>query len=125
MIRQHPEATVEVHPGVFVSNRATDDWEPDPEVGGESHTLVREPDAYAGMTRYDVAPEPTPWTLPERETFLILEGAARIEIAGGPTLELGAGDMASLPKGTVTTWHITAPFQEMWFFGRPYDVEPE
>jgi uncharacterized cupin superfamily protein len=125
MIRQHPEATMEVHPGVFVSSTSTDRWEADPEVGGESHTLVREPDAYGGMTRYDVAPEPTPWRLPERETFLILEGGARIEVADGPTLELKAGDMASMPKGAVTTWHITAPFKEIWFFGRAYEADAE
>ena len=112
---------MEVHPGVFVSNVSTDDWAADPEVGGESHTLVRDTDVYAGMTRYRDRPDATPWTLPERETFLILEGAARIEIEGGPTLEVGVGDMASLPKGAVTTWHVTAPFKEIWFFGRPYE----
>jgi uncharacterized cupin superfamily protein len=117
------ETAMEVHPGVFVSNIATDDWESDPEVGGESHTLVRDEGAYAGMTRYRERPDETPWTLPERETFLILEGGARIEIAGGPTLDVGVGDMASLPKGAVTTWHVTAPFKEIWFFGRPYDVD--
>jgi hypothetical protein len=22
----------------------------------------------------------------------------------------------------VTTWHLTVPFKELWFFGRPYEV---
>ena len=44
----------------------------------------------------------------------MLEGAVRIEIEGGPTLELKPGDMASLPKGAVTRWHLTLPFKEMW-----------
>ena len=43
-------------------------------------------------------------------------------IEDGPTLELKVGDMASLPKGAVTTWHLTLPFQEIWFFGRPYEM---
>ena len=32
---------MEVHQGVFVSNVATEDWQPDPEVGGgaEEHVL--------------------------------------------------------------------------------------
>jgi uncharacterized cupin superfamily protein len=120
--RRRREAAMEVHPGVFVSNIATDDWETDPEVGGESHTLVRDEGAYAGMTRYRDRPDATPWTPPERETFLILEGSARIEIEGGPTLEMGVGDMASFPKGAVTTWHVTAPFKEIWFFARPYEL---
>jgi hypothetical protein len=33
--------------------------------------------------------------------------------------------MASLPKGAVTTWHLTLPFKELWFFGRAYDVAGE
>jgi uncharacterized cupin superfamily protein len=115
---------MEVHPGVFVSSIGTDDWEPDPEVGGEEHILVREDDAFAGMSRYREHPDGVAWTLPVRETLLILEGSARIEIAGGPTLELQVGDMASLPKGSVTTWNVTVPFKEIWFFGRPYDADP-
>ena len=114
---------MEVHPGVFVSKTSTDEWEPDPEVGGELHVLARADDVFAGMTRYRERPEAVAWALPERETFLILEGAARIEIEGGPTLDLGVGDMASIPKGAVTTWHVTTPFKEIWFFGQPYEAE--
>jgi uncharacterized cupin superfamily protein len=38
----------------------------------------------------------------------------RIEMAEGQPMELGVGDMFSLPPGVETTWHITAPFKEMW-----------
>jgi uncharacterized cupin superfamily protein len=44
----------------------------------------------------------------------VLEGGARIEIDGGPRLDLGPCDMASLPKGAVTRWQLTLPFKEMW-----------
>jgi uncharacterized cupin superfamily protein len=116
---------MEVHPGVFVSNVATNEWRPDPEVGGEMHVLVEEETAYVGMSRFRDVADPEPWILPEREALLILEGAARIQIEGGPTLELGVGDMASLPKGALTTWHLTVPFKEIWFFGRPYEMTSE
>src|SRR5882672_4919138 len=99
---------------MLVSNVMTDDWRPDPVVGGEMHVLVEEETAYAGMSRFTKDANTGPWTLPERETVLILEGAVRIEIDGGPTLELNVGDMASLPKGAVTTWHMTLPFREIW-----------
>ena len=112
---------MEVHLGVFVSSTSTDDWEPDPEVGGEVHVLIGEEGAYAGMSRYRTRPDGVAWPLPERETLLILEGSARIEIEGVPTLELQVGDMASIPKGAVTTWHFTVPFKEIWFFARPWD----
>jgi uncharacterized cupin superfamily protein len=50
--------------------------------------------------------------------------SARIDIKHGPTITLRAGDLASLPKGAVTTWHLTLPFKELWFFGRPYEMAP-
>ena len=43
---------------------------------------------------------------------------------GGPTLQVAVGDIASLPKGAVTPWHLTLPLQEVWFFGRPYERAP-
>lgn len=113
---------MEVHPGLFVSNVMTDDWLADPEVGGEMHVLVEDETAYAGLSRFTKTADLRSWTLPERETVLILEGSARIEIEGGPSLDLKVGDMASLPKGAVTSWHLTLPFRELWFFGRPYEA---
>lgn len=77
------------------------------------------------MSRFGDVADPEPWTLPERETLLVLEGAARIEIEDGPTIRLQVGDLAWLPKGAVTTWHLTLPFKELWFFGRPYEMAPQ
>jgi uncharacterized cupin superfamily protein len=28
--------------------------------------------------------------------------------------ELAAGDIASLPAGVATTWHVATPFKEFW-----------
>lgn len=114
---------MEVHPGVYVSSTSTEEWEPDPEVGGEVHVLIDQEGAYVGMSRELKSRVGDPWTLPERETLLVLEGSARIEIAGGPTLELRVGDIASIPKGAVATWTVTAPFKEIWFFARPLDQD--
>jgi uncharacterized cupin superfamily protein len=109
---------MEVHPGVFVSNVATEDWQPDPEVGGgaEEHVLFATETMRAGLTRFsqDADPHPPVWTLPATEVLLVLEGEARIEIEDGPLLELKPGDMACLPEGAVTTWHLTVPFKEIW-----------
>ncbi len=58
--------------------------------------------------------EPVTYTPPKRETLLVLEGTARVEIAGGPTLELAPGVIASIPAGSETMWHITPPFKEFW-----------
>ena len=77
------------------------------------------------MSRFTIEFGSEPWTLPEREVLLVLEGAARIEIEGGPTLDLKVGDMASIPKGAVTRWQLQLPYKEMWFFARPYEMAAE
>ena len=106
---------MEVKPGVFVSNESTSDWEPDPEVGGEVHVLCDADGVQAGLSRLREKPaQPIAFKSDKRETIIILEGAVRIEIAGSATLELKKGDIASLPGGVETRWHVTAPFKEMW-----------
>ena len=110
---------------VFVSTIASDDWKPDPETGGEMHVLFEGEGAYVGMTRFLDVADVGPLTLPARESFLILEGAARVEIAGGPTLELTVGGMASIPEGATVTWHLDLPFKEIWFFDRAYEMAAE
>ncbi len=104
--------------GVFVSRVATEHFSPDPDVPGtEQHVLYQDADLSAGMSRVTSAGDPIIWTLPKREVLLVLEGTARIEIQDGPTLHLGIGDMATLPSGATTTWHVTAPFREFWVLG--------
>jgi uncharacterized cupin superfamily protein len=109
---------MEIHPGVFLSSAQTHDWEADPEVGGEMHILCHADGIEAGMSRFADASEPIVWTLPARETLFVLEGRARIEVKDGPTLELEPGDLASLPEGAETTWHLTCPFREFWIVNR-------
>ena len=110
---------MEVHPGIFVSNLDAADWQPDPDVGGEMHVLIDDSDGYAGMSRFVEARVVGPWTVPLRETFVVLEGAARLEIEGAPPVELAVGSMASIPAGSVATWHLTQlPYKELWFFAR-------
>jgi len=111
---------MEPYPGVFVTNAATGKWEPDPEVPGSvMHELVQADGLHAGMTRFTEVDGPVPWTPQQREVALILEGSVRIELADGGTLELGVGDLFSLPPGRETTWHITTPFKEMWVLATP------
>ena len=110
---------MEPYPGVFVSSVSAEAWEPDPEVGGEMHVLCRGHGAESGLSRFSEATGPVRWTLPGRETLLVLEGAARIEMDDGPVLDLTAGDIASLPAGARTTWYLTTPFREFWVIADP------
>jgi len=107
---------MEPYPGVFVTNAASDDdWYSDPEVPGSlMHELVHADGLHAGLSKFAEVDGPITWTPETREVALILEGSARIDVADGGTLELGVGDLFSLPPGVETTWHITTPFKEMW-----------
>jgi len=44
----------------------------------------------------------------------VLAGTAKVEIKDGPTLELKAGDLLSLPKGSTTTWSVSDDYKEFW-----------
>jgi uncharacterized cupin superfamily protein len=106
---------MEPFPGVFVRQAATDAWEPDPEVpGSEMGELVHADGVHAGVTRFTSVDGPVPWTPEQREVAMVLEGSVRIEISGQGELDLGPGDLFSLPPGVPTTWHVTTPFKEMW-----------
>jgi uncharacterized cupin superfamily protein len=106
---------MEPHPGVFVTSSTPDEWGPDPEVPGSAmHELVHADGLHAGLSRFTEVNGPVSWTPETREVALILEGSVRIELAVGASLELGVGDLVSLPPGVETTWHITTPFKEMW-----------
>jgi len=106
-------------PRVFASHTSTDQWEPDVDVGdnGLMHVLCLEGRHEAGLTRLDEADGSIVWIPPERESFLVLEGSVHIEIEGAPSIDVATGGFASLPKGAVTTWHITTPFREFWVMG--------
>ena len=107
---------MEVGPGVFVTAASTDEWRPHANPAGEIHVLCSGVGLRAGLWRSvpGVTPEHMQWTAPSREVKLVLEGTSRIEINDGPTLELKAGDIASLPKGASATWSFSADYKEMW-----------
>ncbi|OGO55522.1 MAG: hypothetical protein A2V84_03420 [Chloroflexi bacterium RBG_16_70_13] len=108
---------MEIAPGIHVSTSSTDDWVADPEVPGtEMHELVRADGVWAGLTRMSAVVAPIEFTPEQRETVYVIEGRARIEFAGGAVIDLGPGDLASLPPGVATTWHISVPYREMWVF---------
>jgi uncharacterized cupin superfamily protein len=52
------------------------------------------------------------------ETFVVLHGRARIDVAGGATIEVGPGDVVRLDAGAATTWTVTTPLRKV------YLVEP-
>jgi uncharacterized cupin superfamily protein len=106
---------MEVRPGMHVARGSTTEWVSDPEVpGSEMHELVHEASMWAGMTRIDDAPESMRWTPEQREVFVVLEGSVRIEFPDGGDVTVAVGDIATIPAGMTTTWHVATPFKEAW-----------
>jgi len=107
---------MELDTGVYLSSVRAEDWEPDDDPPGEVHMLVETDHLEAGLWRpaAGVTPETVAWSPPAREVIVVLKGEARIEIEGGPALELSAGSVASLPKGAKARWQCTADFVEFW-----------
>jgi uncharacterized protein len=104
--------------GVFVTRVDSEEFEPDEEVGGFTHMLFEDGETMAGIWKpgSDIGSWPKVEELHARETIVVLQGSVQIEIEDGPTLDLGPGDMASMPKGSVTTWHPSADFKEIWAY---------
>jgi uncharacterized cupin superfamily protein len=61
-------------------------------------------------------PPATPHEFPFDETIYVVEGAMRIEIEGGETLELAEGDTASFNKGAKVAWTIHRPVTEFFVY---------
>jgi uncharacterized cupin superfamily protein len=48
------------------------------------------------------------------EVFVVLSGSATVEVADGPILELGPGDVGLLPAGARTTWTIHETLRKIY-----------
>ena len=48
------------------------------------------------------------------ELFVVLRGRATIEIDGGPTLEIGPGDVGLLHAGDRTTWRVQEDLRKIY-----------
>jgi len=48
------------------------------------------------------------------EAFVVLTGRATIEVEGGPTLEVGPGDLGLLPAGARTTWTVHETLRKVY-----------
>lgn len=48
------------------------------------------------------------------EIFVVLTGRATIEVAAGPTLEVGPGDVGVLEAGAQTTWTVHEDLRKIY-----------
>jgi len=62
-------------------------------------------------------PSEFPWSYPEKETCLILEGEARVTTPDGQTISFGAGDLVTFEAGLECTWKIKKAIRKRYKFG--------
>jgi len=48
------------------------------------------------------------------ELFVVLSGRATIEVEGGPTVEVGPGDLCVLEAGARTTWRVRETLRKVF-----------
>jgi uncharacterized cupin superfamily protein len=94
-------------------------WQPcitaDGRTIGEAEWLRRRTDPGSSHTAmvWRCGPTSFDYQFPGDESFVVLSGAVRIELAEeGEVVELRAGDIASFPKGTRSTWTILEPIEK-------------
>ena len=51
------------------------------------------------------------------EVFVVLAGRATIDVKGGPTLEVGPGDIGFLAGGASTEWTVHETFRKFYVVG--------
>jgi hypothetical protein len=80
---------MEVHPGVFVSNVATEEWQADPEIGGgaEEHVLFDTGTMRAGLSRFtkDADQQPPTWSCPPPRCSSCLKVRHGSKLRTGPS----------------------------------------
>ena len=55
------------------------------------------------------------WKYEEEETCFVREGRVRVR-AGKDTVEFGAGDLVTFPKGLSCTWEVLEPVRKVYTF---------
>jgi uncharacterized cupin superfamily protein len=52
------------------------------------------------------------------EIFVVLRGRATIDVDGGPTLQVGPGDVGVLEAGAKTTWTVHDDLRKIYIIGQ-------
>ena len=105
--------------GHIQSTIGTGDYEPfmvGDKQAGEVHWLTQTNSSgqamYSGLWRCE--PMTFEYEFPGDEIFHVLQGDLRVEITGGDTVTLKAGDIASFDKGMKSTWTIQSSFKKFF-----------
>jgi uncharacterized cupin superfamily protein len=92
-------------------------WEDDDETPGQVAMLVDSPTVQAGLWRPGPSGvHPFEVELQHTEIILVVSGAGRLEVDGGPPLELTPGRAVRIDVGAHTRWTVGPDFAELWLY---------
>jgi uncharacterized cupin superfamily protein len=92
-------------------------WGDDDETPGLVAMLVDSPTVQAGLWRPGPSGlGPFEVDLQHTEIVLVISGSARLEVNGGPPLELTRGRAARIEAGSHTRWTVEPDFAELWIY---------
>lgn len=118
-------------PSASIDSTELEPWQPegvtilDGEPRGRGYVLYEDwgEDGVVVTGIFACEPATTRYRLEQRETIHVLEGQVRIELDSGDAVELGPGDIATLPAGHMSTWTFRTPFKEFFVLsGGPVGV---
>jgi uncharacterized cupin superfamily protein len=81
------------------------EWVIEGDPQGSAVILWRSEDGKQCMGIWECTPGLFNWTHTD-ETATIVKGRVTVNLDGGKTLELAAGDVAFFPEGTQSQWHV-------------------
>jgi len=58
-----------------------------------------------------------PWEYSDKETCLIISGAAEVVAEDGSKISFGVEDLVTFEQGLKCTWNITKPIKKYYKFG--------
>ena len=71
----------------------------------------------AGWSPWECEPSSFPWEYDERETAYVLEGRVTVSTSDGESVEIGAGDLVTFPKGLQCRWTVHEKIRKVYRFG--------
>ena len=70
----------------------------------------------AGLSTWSKEVSVFDWEYDATETCYVLEGEVKVTTPEGETVEFGAGDLVTFPRGLKCTWEVRKPIRKHYRF---------
>ena len=88
------------------------DWEMTPEFGGGEHIFYQSADKTRAVVAFKESGKHT-FTYPFDEFAFVLKGSAKVDIHGGESFSIGAGDILYVEEGATINFEMSEDFEDI------------